>query len=305
MEHGRSLEALEVGPAAEPAPPTSRPLGEALAHFWQRVFGAPLQHVEQETRHYLASQASRGPDWKVMIVLVTVAVCLTLQKYMPVATLLAQALKLLALFAPLEALSRWQAALEQAATTPIGHLFYWCLACLTTYFVIPALVIRLVLKERIRDYGVKLTGAFAAFWVYGIMLAVVLPLVVCVSADLHFQATYPFYPVPPGEPLWPNFWRWEVLYALQFLALEFFFRGFMVHGLRHRFGIYSVFVMMVPYCMIHFGKPVQETFAAIVAGLALGFMSLKTRSIWMGAILHVSVALSMDFASLWRKGYFE
>ena len=33
--------------------------------------------------------------------------------------------------------------------------------------------------------------------------------------------------------------------------------------------------------------------------------SLKTRSIWMGAVLHVSVALSMDFASLWRKGYFS
>jgi hypothetical protein len=34
-------------------------------------------------------------------------------------------------------------------------------------------------------------------------------------------------------------------------------------------------------------------------------MSLKTRSIWMGAALHVSVALSMDFASLWRKGFFS
>ena len=30
----------------------------------------------------------------------------------------------------------------------------------------------------------------------------------------------------------------------------------------------------------------------------LGFMSLKTRSIWMGAALHIAVAWSMDFAAL-------
>jgi membrane protease YdiL (CAAX protease family) len=50
---------------------------------------------------------------------------------------------------------------------------------------------------------------------------------------------------------------------------------------------------------------VQETFAAFIAGIVLGLMSLKTRSIWMGAVLHVSVALSMDFAALRRKGFFE
>ncbi|MBT7743148.1 MAG: hypothetical protein HN727_15190 [Opitutae bacterium] len=47
-----------------------------------------------------------------------------------------------------------------------------------------------------------------------------------------------------------------------------------------------------------------ETFAAIVAGIILGFMSLKTRSIWMGAVLHVTVALTMDICALWRAGKF-
>ena len=73
-------------------------------------------------------------------------------------------------------------------------------------------------------------------------------------------------------------------------------------GLRHRFGFYAIFAMMVPYCMIHFGKPMPETFAAIIAGIVLGFMSLKTRSIWLGAAIHVAVALGMDFLSLWHNG---
>jgi hypothetical protein len=32
-------------------------------------------------------------------------------------------------------------------------------------------------------------------------------------------------------------------------------------------------------------------------------MSLRTRSIWLGAAIHVTVAMSMDFASLWRQGF--
>ena len=137
-----------------------------------------------------------------------------------------------------------------------------------------------------------------------LMLAVMIPIVVVVSATEGFQATYPFYKPLREEPLWPRFWIWEIAYFMQFVGLEFFFRGFLLHGVKRRFGAYAIFVMMVPYCMIHFGKPMPETLAAILAGIILGFMSLKTRSIWMGVALHVSVALSMDLCSLWRAGRF-
>jgi arylsulfatase A-like enzyme len=55
--------------------------------------------------------------------------------------------------------------------------------------------------------------------------------------------------------------------------------------------------MVVPYCMIHFGKPFLETMAAIVAVVVLGTLSMKTRSIWSGFLIHVSVAVSMDIFS--------
>ena len=61
--------------------------------------------------------------------------------------------------------------------------------------------------------------------------------------------------------------------------------------------------MVVPYCMIHFGKPMAETIAAIVAGIALGILSLKSKSI-PGIFIHYSVAIAMDFAALYQKGYF-
>jgi membrane protease YdiL (CAAX protease family) len=245
-------------------------------------------------RAYLASDQSHRGDWKVMVILVTAAVCLTLQNFGNKA----------GAGQPLCEWMETQFLGRASENAQITSLTSWTIICFLTYFLLPALVIRLLFRERIRDYGTKLKGAFKDIWIYGVMLAVVLPLVLLASANARFQATYPFYRLTAEESLWPYFWRWECQYAIQFLALEFFFRGFLLHGTRHRFGVYSIFVMMVPYCMIHFGKPMPEALAAIIAGIALGFMSLKTRSIWMGAAIHVTVALSMDFASLWRQGFF-
>ena len=63
-------------------------------------------------------------------------------------------------------------------------------------------------------------------------------------------------------------------------------------------GVYSVFAMAVPYCMIHFNKPLAEVLGAILAGTILGTLSLRTRSIWCGVLIHVTVAVSMDLLSL-------
>src|SRR5439155_23413116 len=128
------------------------------------------------------------------------------------------------------------------------------------------------------------------------------PLVALCSGAERFQDVYPFYRIHSRDQVGAEFVRWEVLYALQFVALEFFFRGFIVHGTKHRFGAYAVFVMVIPYCMIHYHKPMPEAFASIVAGVGLGLVSLVTRSIWPGAALHIMVALGMDLSCLVRKG---
>jgi membrane protease YdiL (CAAX protease family) len=54
--------------------------------------------------------------------------------------------------------------------------------------------------------------------------------------------------------------------------------------------------------MIHFAKPMPEEFAAIVAGLVLGYMALRSRSFVPGILLHVAVALTMDLLVLARTG---
>jgi membrane protease YdiL (CAAX protease family) len=59
-----------------------------------------------------------------------------------------------------------------------------------------------------------------------------------------------------------------------------------------------VFVAVAPYCMIHFTKPLLEVLAAIPAGIVLGLLAMRARSIWGGAALHVGVAWTMDALAL-------
>jgi hypothetical protein len=63
-------------------------------------------------------------------------------------------------------------------------------------------------------------------------------------------------------------------------------------------GAYAIFVMAVPYCMIHFHKPIAEVVGAIFAGIVLGTLAMVTRSIWCGVLIHISVAWTMDALAL-------
>lgn len=125
-----------------------------------------------------------------------------------------------------------------------------------------------------------------------------LNLVWIVSYTDSFQNTYPFYRIDYNHASIKHLFIWEGFYFLQFDGLEFFFRGYMVHALKKQFSLYSIFIMMIPYCMIHFGKPLPETVGAIFAGIILGILSMKSNSIWLGVLLHFSVAIAMDCFSL-------
>jgi membrane protease YdiL (CAAX protease family) len=271
-----------------------------VADPWQRQVLVPLRRVEAAS---LSEQAQRQGAWdrKTTAVCVVAAINLTLLQYFGLsdrASWLPEALHSLGLDSLADRLTD---IIVVGPHARLASLIYWVAACFLLYFVIPALVVRLGFRQRLSEYGLGLRGAFSHLKIYVLLFAIVFPVVILASAGDAFQRQYPFYKdysnhIPPGFPIW------ECGYAMQFFALEFFFRGFMVHGLKHRFGAYAVLAMMVPYCMIHFGKPFPETLGAIVAGLVLGFLSLKTGSIWLGFLIHVSVALSMDMAALWRQG---
>jgi membrane protease YdiL (CAAX protease family) len=120
-----------------------------------------------------------------------------------------------------------------------------------------------------------------------------------VARQPDFGSYYPFYKLASRS--WLDFGLWELMYFAQFFSLEMFFRGFWLGALRKSFGSGAIFAMAVPYCMIHYGKPYLEAMGAIVAGIALGSISMMTRSIYQGFMVHITVAALMDWLSLYHR----
>jgi uncharacterized protein len=196
-------------------------------------------------------------------------------------------------------LGQWAGGVRRGPDYELWSFAYWALSCFVCYLLLPALVVRLVLKERLSAYGLSPRAALGHGGLYLALYLAVLPLIVLASFGASFQHTYPFYSKAARSGF--DFVVFESLYALQFLSLEFFFRGYLLHSLKRQLGVYAIFVMTVPYAMIHFGKPFPETLGAVVAGLVLGTLSLRTGSIWGGVLIHVAVALTMDVLSLWQR----
>lgn len=202
-----------------------------------------------------------------------------------------------------ESAAEWlREALTASPLARRNRLIFWGAGQVAAYTLLPWAAVKWGLRGRWGDYGLRLRGTARYLRPYAWLLAVSVPFVVWASASSEFQAKYPFYDLAPGEGIWPHMAVWWGVYALQFAALEMFFRGFLLHGLEARFGYLAVFVMVVPYNMLHFSKPAAEAVAAIAGGTVLGFMSLRSRTVWWGAVLHIAVAMTMDISSLVRKG---
>lgn len=243
----------------------------------------------------------KGLDKKTIAVILFATIILMLTRYLGNTSDLYRFLDTISLNHYSESISSWVSSHDRPR---LFELIYWASMRLLFYFILPVIFIRFILKEKVIDYGLNPSKILGGYKVYFLFLLVMLPLVYLVSFTEAFQMKYPFYS-PYGESLYPNFIVWHFFYLIQFFALEFFFRGFMVHGTKHKLGFYSIFVMVIPYMMIHFQKPFLETTGAIIAGIVLGALSLRSKSIWQGVFIHYSVAISMDMASLYQTGYFD
>jgi membrane protease YdiL (CAAX protease family) len=189
---------------------------------------------------------------------------------------------------------------EHVSVKHYGDLYrlaWWSVTRIVGYTLIPFAVWKVLFpKDSLLDMGLRVRGLLSHAWIYIVCLAVVVPAVFIVASQPDFGNYYPFY--KKSSRSWFDFLIWESLYVAQFLGLEIFFRGFWLNALRKSMGSTAIFAMTVPYCMIHFGKPYFETCGAVVAGIALGSLSMRTKSIYSGFFVHVTIALLMDVLAL-------
>ena len=275
-----------------------------------RLLTDAWQSLDDEQQ--VAGAEGRNP-WLVFYIFAVVTASLVLQEYLGnEATLLsivqfADAHKLLVQFPFLAGLTGLdpEAAVSLRTQLVVNDYYalvvlcYWAAWRVFGFLVIPAAAVALHPALRKRPLGLSFHGIVKHLWIYGVLFFLVLIPVFIVSFFGEFQDYYPFYS-NAGRSVF-EFVVWESFYIAQFFSLEFFFRGFMIQPLRKEMGSSAIFAMMIPYVMIHIGKPMAECFGAIFAGIVLGTLAIRTRSIWCGFFIHVSVALSMDLLSLWQK----
>jgi membrane protease YdiL (CAAX protease family) len=173
---------------------------------------------------------------------------------------------------------------------------WWGTTSIVLRVVVPAAIIVWAFRERLGDWGFRLRGQLAHAPIYVALYVGMLPFLYWASLQPAFLERYPFY--GPAADGGVRFWAWAFVYALQFVGVEAFFRGFMTFGLHRRFGFYGILIMTIPYVMIHFNKPVAETLGALVAGIVLGVLAIRSRSFVGGILLHVAIAITMDLFAI-------
>jgi hypothetical protein len=199
--------------------------------------------------------------------------------------------------------ARFAQSLVPLGWTRLAELNWWAGTQILFYGIVPLVAVHII-GLRPSEMGWRWSGTLRHATTYIMLLAVALPFVILVSGSADFQEHYPILEIESGQVgIWRDLFIWWPFYALQFVAIESFFRGVLVLGLSKFFGSSAIFIAVVPYMMIHFVKPPAEALASVVGGVVLGYLALRTRSIVWGIALHIAVAASMDIAALARKGF--
>ncbi len=256
-----------------------------------------LDQIDAEAPSYSLSrqQALR----RVVVVLACVCVSLLFDHYAKFSDNLYVLLRSIAVWRNLP-INFYQDQLAQTGWSELCEYAWWTGVHFLSYVVLPMICITYFFKQRMRDFGWQINQTPQHWRGYLFLLSPILVFVYLVSLGKDFVNHYPFYSLAGRS--WADLLGWEFLYLCQFVFLEFFFRGFIVNALRPAIGANAVWVMCVPYLMIHFPKLWLEATGAIFFGLFLGILALRSRSIWGGVLVHAGVAVSMDMAALVRKG---
>ncbi|GEM_PF-100744 len=167
-------------------------------------------------------------------------------------------------------------------------------------FLLLLVVIPVLHRRPIAEFGLGFGD-----WKFGLKISllfyvVMLPILWIASDSAEFQLVYPHAQIVKNE--WELFLIYEAAFMLYFTGWEFIWRGYMLFGLERPFGGGSaVLAQMLPFVILHNGKPIMETLGAIVAGVALGALALRTRSFWYCVLTHWLVMLTIDLFSTLRS----
>lgn len=167
-----------------------------------------------------------------------------------------------------------------------------------TFGVLPVAIIYNALPTNLPAYGTSLVMPLrSALWLL-VLVVVIIPLNLFQAKKEENLKSYPQIRVKN--------WNARILvfsaitWTLYLLAYEFFFRGFLLFALDEVAGPYwAVAVNTLLYALAHVPKGKFETMGAIPLGILLCVITFNTGSFWVAFGMHVVMALSNEWFSLY------
>jgi membrane protease YdiL (CAAX protease family) len=161
---------------------------------------------------------------------------------------------------------------------------------LVFYAALPVAVI-LLLRRNPLDFGLRL-GEWRVWAPYVVVTCLVaLPILYGASRIDSLNSYYTVSGFDLGH--------YAPRIIVELAAWEFIFRGYLLFGLRDRFKESSILVQMVPFVLLHLGKPELETISTIPMGLYLGWVAYRSNSFWPAAIIHIFINITFRIFANW------
>ncbi len=161
----------------------------------------------------------------------------------------------------------------------------------TFLFALPLLIL-LLLRVRLSDFGLQFGEAKKQMPFVTLALLIATPFMFVAATLPVFNNYYPIF----GWARFgvANFVAYESLILLFMFATEFFFRGYLLMGMKGLGGPAAILLQNIPYTLVHLGKPPLEIPASFFAGLFFGWADWRAKSILPSVILHWCINILMD-----------
>lgn len=179
----------------------------------------------------------------------------------------------------------------------IVHFFLFFLM----FFLIPVLYGVIVMKKDLKFFGLGV-GNYKSGLIYMLLIPfIILPLIYFASKMPDVRGEYPLARSLISDQ--SHLIVYELAYFLfYYIAWEFYFRGFLLFGLKDRFGTFNaILIQTISSCLIHIGKPEGEILGSIAVGILFGIIAVKTRSVWYVVILHASIGILTDLFVIYSQ----
>jgi len=149
------------------------------------------------------------------------------------------------------------------------------------YAVLPILVILIILRKNPLDFGLR-SGSPRIWWFYvGVICLLAAVILYASSFNTSLQNYY------RKDDF--NFFTYFLTSCVSLAASEFMYRGFLLFGLKEKFKEGSILLQMIPFVLLHLGKPELETVSTIITGILFGYVAYRGKSYWPAFIIHLFI----------------